>query len=255
MNELMQSTLFPVKEVPATFIETGNQFQHNSGYKFIVKEDTNEVISCVTDKYQLLTNEELMKTAMPAMDMAGAQLTEANVYSDARTVWKWRFPHTKVEIAKNDYVNPEIIIQNSYDGSAEVSAIAGAFRLLCTNGMIIGHTLRKESFRHTIWTDKSKVSEIINSVVQKTETVFDKEFPKLVETKIKKTDVLKLVELFPMQTMNNIVEYLLKDHPKTYWDLLNAATWITSHVMDKKKEATHKIEMKIYPMIKKMAQA
>jgi hypothetical protein len=58
-----------------------------------------------------------------------------------------------------------------------------------------------------------------------------------------------------MQTMDDIVKYLIKDNPKTYWDLLNAATWITSHVMDRKREATHKLDMKIYPMIKKMAQA
>ena len=249
MNELMESTLFPVQEKPALLAGM------DTGYKFIFRKDTNEVISCLTDKYQLLTNEELMKTAMPAMNKIGAVLSDAKVYSNARTVWKWRLPHTKVEVAKNDFVNPEIIIQNSYDGSAEVSAMAGAFRLLCTNGMIIGHTLKKESFRHVIWTDKSKVSEIMNSVINKTRIVFDEEFPRLVETKIKKKDIVKLVELFPMQTMSDIVKYLLKDNPKTYWDLLNAATWITSHVMDRKREATHKIDMKIYPMIKKMAQS
>ena len=56
-----------------------------------------------------------------------------------------------------------------------------------------------------------------------------------------------------MQTMDDMVKYLLKDSPETYWDLLNAATWITTHVMDRKKEATHKIELKTYPMIKKLA--
>jgi hypothetical protein len=248
MNKLMESTLFPVKEKVAYLdgMETG--------HKFIVREDTNEVISCVTDKYQLLTNEELMKTAEPSMKKIGAILSEANVYSNnKRTVWKWRLPNTKVEIAKNDFVNPEIIIKNSYDGSSEVTAFAGAYRLVCTNGMIIGHTLSKESFRHIIWTDKTKIDNVIKSVISKTKTVFDDEFPTLVKTDINRNDIVKLIELFPMQTMDSMVKYLLKDNPKTYWDLLNAATWITSHIMDRDREATHKIDLKIYPMIKKLA--
>ena len=45
-------------------------------------------------------------------------------------------------------MHPEIIIKNSYDGSLQVHILAGAFRLVCSNGLIIGITLGKKNYRH-----------------------------------------------------------------------------------------------------------
>jgi hypothetical protein len=41
--------------------------------------------------------------------------------------------------------------------------------------------------------------------------------------------------------------------PKTYWDLLNAATWVATHEMKREVEATHKFESQIYSTITKFA--
>ena len=38
---------------------------------------------------------------------------------------------------------------------------------------------------------------------------------------------------------------------KSYWDLLNAATWIATHKMNRKYETTHKFESRIWPSVKK----
>ena len=48
-----------------------------------------------------------------------------------------------LEISKGDMMNPEIIIKNSYDGTSQVHILSGAFRLVCSNGMIIGTTIDK----------------------------------------------------------------------------------------------------------------
>jgi hypothetical protein len=53
--------------------------------------------------------------------------------------------------------------------------------------------------------------------------------------------------------MESMVQYLLKTPPKNYWDLLNAATWVTTHVMKRKAEATHKFESRIFDTVKNMA--
>mgnify|MGYP003148222790 FL=1 len=251
MDKLLQSTYFGVKEVPVMYDTPDGDI--DSGHKLIVREDNHAIISCVTDKYRLLKNEQVMETMLPALNGVGAILKEAVVHSNARTTWKFRIPDIKIKVTKGDYLNPEIIIKNSYDGTCEVNALAGAFRLICTNGMIIGHIFGKSGIRHTIWNKPERIKEIIDEVVLKSKNAFVDEFPLLVETKIDKMHLLELVKLFPTHTMDDMVKYLLKDNPKTYWDLLNAATWIATHIMNRKREATHKLEAKIYPTIKKLA--
>ena len=253
----LNDTLFKVKEYPANYAfnkEAGiSDVKERTGYKFIVREDTNEVLSCMTNKYQLLSNEKLYNISHEVLKNTGGKLSESTIFGNgARTQWKWRFPDIKVALTKKDMVNPEIIIKNSYDGSLEATAIAGAFRLICSNGMTIGHVIGKHGIRHNIWNDIGNFNDIVQAMVDKTEQVFKDDFPELLDTKLNKKHILDIIEMFPMQTMDNIVEYLLKDNPKTYWDLLNAATWITSHQMDRKKEATHKLEARIYPKIRRM---
>jgi len=250
----LTSSYFPVSEVPAVGIPVEGKEIDGTGYKFIVREDTNDILSCVTNSYKLVTNKEIMQKASPILKKKGAHLEEMRIFGNgARTKYKYRFPDTKVEISAGDHVNPEIIINNSYDGSTEVSAMGGAFRLLCSNGLVIGYSIGKEGSRHTVWNKKDEIEAIVNSVINKTTTVFNEDFPKMVEKGVKKKDTQKILEMFPGYTMESIVQYLISTPPKNYWDLLNTATWATTHVMKRKAEATHKFETKIFDTIKSMA--
>jgi hypothetical protein len=243
------NTLFPVKEVPAIMGISTN----NTGHKFIVREDTNEVLSCMSNKYQLVSNQEVWDMTSGVMKKNGGELTEPLTYGNgARTMWKWSFPEIKVEIATNDIVSPEIIVTNSYDGSSEVGAIAGAFRLICTNGMIIGHKIGQSGIRHNIWADVEAFYSIVQEMINRTEEVFTSDFKRLIDTPINQTHIGDLIEMFPMQTMQALTDYMVSHPVKNYWDLMNAATWITSHKMDRKKEATRKLEKKIFPKISSM---
>ena len=64
----LQSVMFPVREVPAVGIpqtisderQFGSEID-STGYKFIVRDDTGEVLSCMTDEYQLVENKRVMK--------------------------------------------------------------------------------------------------------------------------------------------------------------------------------------------------
>ena len=61
------NTLFPVKEVPAIMGISTN----NTGHKFIVREDTNEVLSCMSNKYQLVSNQEVWDMTSGVMKKMG----------------------------------------------------------------------------------------------------------------------------------------------------------------------------------------
>lgn len=47
-----------------------------------------------------------------------------------------------------DECRPEILLVNGHDGSATYSLMAGLFRFICTNGMVIGQTLAAMRVRH-----------------------------------------------------------------------------------------------------------
>lgn len=44
---------------------------------------------------------------------------------------------------------PRIIVVNSHDGSTSAKVMAGVFRFVCSNGLVVGTTTHKEVVRHT----------------------------------------------------------------------------------------------------------
>ena len=70
---MLESTLFPVKEVPATFRAGASYADNDTGYKFIVREDTGKVLSCMTNDYKLVNNQEIINAAEPILEQHNAQ--------------------------------------------------------------------------------------------------------------------------------------------------------------------------------------
>ena len=151
---MLQDAMFPVKEIPAIWADkdNGNILKKDTGHKFIVREDTNNVISCVTDKYRMVTNHQVIEAAEPVLKDIGAVLTEEKTFANgARSTWTWKIPDIKVKVDNKDYVNPTLTLRNSYDGSVQLHILAGAFRLLCSNGLIIGTILSNKVNKHSIY--------------------------------------------------------------------------------------------------------
>lgn len=254
---MLTETLFPVKEVPAigSPIEIDGKEIDSTGYKFIVREDTGDILSCMTDEYKLITNQQIMKTAEPVLKKCGASLREAKVLQDGKkTQWKYVIRGIKVPISEGDSVCPEVVIKNSYDGSWELGIMAGAFRLVCENGMVVGIILDKKSNRHSIYNPRiDDLESMIVDTVENTSKVFEQDFTMLKDTKVNKSHVKKLIEMVPTNVMDGFVQYLCAHKPYNYWDLFNAATYVNTHHMNRNNTTTHKFEQQIYPTISKWA--
>ena len=253
----MSETLFPVHEVPAIGVpsELDSKEIDSTGYKFIVRQDTGEILSCMTTDYKLVTNKSLIDVASPILSKEGAMLREASVYNDGKkTVWRWTFPKTQIDIGNGDMVCPEVCIINSYDGSAEIQARSGAYRLVCSNGLIIGGVLSRTKNKHIVWNDNlDKIDEMIQSTILATKDVLITSLPLLKETNIRKAHIKKVISMLPTYAMESLTQYLIAHNPKTYWDLLNALTYISTHHMQRDRGATLKLENEIYPSIIKLA--
>jgi len=249
-------TQFPVKEIPAILTDN-NIWNKNTGHKFVIREDTGAVISCMTDEYKLVTNEEVVTQVMPVMESNSAVFKEAHIFGEgSRTSWTWYFPQIKVKVGVDDILNPEITIRNSYDGTTELSFTAGAYRLVCANGMIIGTIIDMKKNRHSIYNSNLfKIGESIQDTVHKCKEVFVNDFELLMETKLDNKHVASVIKELPQQAVDPFVSYLGRSDMDNYWDLLNAFTWVTSHALNRNHESTHKLENRVYPLIRKMARA
>jgi len=255
---MINEAMFPVREVPALI--TGNEFSDqfgdtatNTGYKFIVREDTGEVLSCMTDEYKLVTNEELHLAADETLRKCGAIEREVKVLGGGkRTIMRYVIPNVKVKISGKDIVNPEIMFKNSYDGSWEIGIQAGAYRLVCANGMVIGVVLSKKSNKHSVYNPRiSELPEIIAETIENTSNIFKEDFALMLDTKVDKDHIQSLIEMVPTNVMEPFVQYLMGHKPSNYWDLINAATWVNTHHMNRNHNSTHTFESRIFPTISK----
>jgi len=253
---MLQEAMFPVVEVPAIGVPTmDNKEIDDTGYKFIVREDTGTILSCMTNDYRLVKNKTIINYANPVIKKNKGVLKEVRLFSNgAKTTMTWQFPKQKVHIGPNDDMSPEIIIRNSYDGTIGVNILAGAFRFVCTNGMIIGVVLDNYKNKHSVYNiELDKLEQSITDTIEKTKYMFEDEFPTLIETEIKEKHIVDLIKLFPIKANSVITQRLMLDKPKTFWDLFNVGTNVLTHNMNRNAESTHHIENSLYPTIKTWA--
>jgi len=236
----------------------------NSKYKMIMREDTNEVISVVTEDYQLLTNKALIETAMPVIKDRGGILKEVKVFGNARSRFAFDFPDHKTTIGKMlngkpDVVTPRITLKNSYDSTLAASIIGGLLRLVCTNGMTVEDAIIRKKNKHIVWNPYlvDNIEQQIDDTMDHMDQLFNVDLKVLYDTELDPNDIAALVAMFPTKSMEKMVQYISdpKNSMKNYWDLLNAATYTTSHVLNRDAESTHLAELGIYPTVMKLAQA
>ena len=151
-------------------------------------------------------------------------------------------------------MTPEIVIRNSYDGTIGLNILAGAFRLVCTNGMIIGVIAQNYKNKHSVYNvSLDDIEPVIDETIKKTKIIFKDEFPILIDNDIKERHIVKFIELFPLQANQVVTQRLIVDRPKTFWDLFNVGTNVLTHHMTRNSESTHTLENSLYGTMKKWA--
>jgi hypothetical protein len=139
-------------------------------YKAIVEPNTGKLFSIVSQDYRLIRHEEAIEQVDKAIDGV-SNLGENEIYTEfyndgGRMRRKYVFPDISVEIAHGDKVNPELQLYNSYDTTWPFIVILGAFRIICTNGLVVGKKYLHIQKRHVFHIDqidlKKQVSTALN---------------------------------------------------------------------------------------------
>ena len=83
--------------------------------------------------------------------------------------------------------------------------------------------------------------------------IMKEEFPLLHDTKVRDRHILKMLKLFPLTSSEYITQTLIDSKAQNLGELFNVATNVTTHGLDRKMESTHKLESKLYNLVKSMA--
>jgi hypothetical protein len=146
---------FPVELVPVYTFDEKLQSGHDHGFlqadgrKAVRREDNLKVLGVVSDKYRILPHAQVVEGFRSALEGNG-NITETIKVTKggARLYLNYTFPDVSLEVRPGDNVNLQLIAVNSYDGSHVLQVMFGAFRLVCSNGLIIGSRFVNLEQRH-----------------------------------------------------------------------------------------------------------
>ncbi len=149
-NKLNEISFPNVSEMPVSWGKSNLKLAEK--YKAIVNPETGQVFSIVSKDYKLIRHEqaiEKVEQTIARFADLGKWNTDIGFFnSGGRMRMKFLFPDIEVKIDMDDFVNPELQLFNSYDITWPFIIILGAFRLICTNGMVIGRKFLDLRKRH-----------------------------------------------------------------------------------------------------------
>lgn len=211
----------------------------------------------VSDDYHLVQHHQALHKSLTAIlekcpEFGVPEVTAKFTNNGGRMYARMLFPQA-MEIQKGDPVKPEVILTNSADLSKRFSLAFGAFRLICSNGMIIPDSrfkdyvmIRNLHKNGTLDLDDAiakmmvgfeSFSESIGIWSAYTEkTIGIGEFYTIMEGSLLSENQVQDVLALPLKGWDGNLLNALSNGPVTAWQAYNAATqWITEN---NKNEAT-----------------
>lgn len=246
---------FPeVSEQPISWGETSSK--NAESFKAIVDLKTGKVFSVVSKDYKLIRHEDVIfqvENALNKVPVLGRYEIENEFYnSGGRMRRKYRLYEVSVEIAEGDCVNPEIHLYNSYDRSWPFFITVGAFRIICSNGLVIGQMYLQIRKRHVYNFRNLNLEEQVAGALKKfnAETTIWKKWTNRSLTESAFNQIMKAMKLgkkakkeVHSRLENDSEGYDEEGFPiATLWVLYNVLTWYISY---RAVSLNHKVELEI----------
>ncbi|MCP6727386.1 MAG: DUF945 domain-containing protein [Patescibacteria group bacterium] len=214
------------------------------GKMAVIREDTNESLGIVSKHYGLLEHKVVINSFRDILKEHKVEEKIELQKNGAQLFATYTFLDTQIKVAEGDFLSMTLIAKNSYDSSSSFQIMLGAFRLVCSNGMIIGQQFFKYNQRH--FTDNIQIDmpELKENLTQMT-AKFKNSLPimqRMVDTEMSQsiTDILEREV-----KSKNLPKYLGDIAEESYetkadfsvWGYYNALTYSITHEMKKDKPA------------------
>ena len=247
------ATSFPeVSEVPVSWGEIN--LQRANKYKAIVNPATEKVYSIVSKDYKLIRHEDAVQRIESAINKhpgLSKYRTDTEFYNNGgRMRMIYRFYEKSVEIKKDDTVNPELHLYNSYDITWPFIVLIGAFRFVCANGLVVGDKYLYLRKRHVYDFEQMDIKEQVSTALKRfnLQTNQWKRWTELRLTEKTYTKVMnamkfgkKSMEEIKERTAREVEGYTDNGFPiMNLWIFYNILTWYITH---RAVSLNHRVEM------------
>lgn len=131
-------------------IANGLDSFEQSRFRYVVDEHDSTLAGGLTEQYTLVQNREYISALDLAADERGLDLQPRKaIYRNGRGLYEFGVPSHKFRIT-NDRSDTEGLIRmsNDYRGQGGLGIMSGWFRLICSNGVIVGTIAHKDTKRH-----------------------------------------------------------------------------------------------------------
>lgn len=216
----------------------------------IVNTQTNEVLGVVSKKYKVVTNAEVVESLMESLEASSLDLTDATAdvktsHGGARAMINVVLPAHEIALG-NDVSKLQISTLNSYDGRWKYQSRAGAIRMACLNGQILGSFVGSYSSYHNQQLSTSKAAEQLMSMLDSFNEAKNW-WAKMMKTKVNNEVVLQTISLMvdrkaeidgeesdfmkrrTVEELFKLYDTYSKEMGKTAWALYNTLTDFATH--------------------------
>lgn len=143
----------------------------------VIRADNRQPLGIVGQRYAIAQNPDLQaaaaeacEAALPVTALQGIALKEFTSRGGAYTRFEYTFPGMGADIRQlsgaSTQLNFRVGVTNSFNGSGSIRAMAGAYDLICTNGMVIGE-FESSAFRHSAGFHPGKLKAFIEIEAQR----------------------------------------------------------------------------------------
>jgi len=233
---------FPeVNEVPVSWGEMDLRRANN--YKAIVNPEIEKVYSIVSKDYKLIRHEDASQRIESIIDQnheLGKYKILTKFYNDgARMRRTYRFYEISVEIKSGDTIHPELQLFNSYDTTWPFIVILGAYRVVCSNGLVVGEQYLHFRKRHVYDFEQMDIKKQVDTALKRLKLQTNK-WKRWTEFKLTKQIYENVINVmkFGKKAMEEI-EHRTAQEAKGFadnglpimnlWIFFNILTWYITH--------------------------
>lgn len=108
-------------------------YQAIEGKKALVRSDTYDVLSVVSDQYKVVQPDEVLAFFKTLVDEQGFEMHTAGVLADGKRVWALAQTGLEYSIDGKDPLAAYLLLATSYDGKFSTTAQFTSIRVVCNN--------------------------------------------------------------------------------------------------------------------------
>lgn len=230
------------------------------GFVGIKNKTTKRVVSVVNETYNLLPNTDVVEPVLEQFEKTGVkyEVDALSWVSDQRMQLHLKLPDYHIKDDSKEGLISSLWLHNSYNMTESARLMAGAFRLVCSNGMIVGEMTEKISLKHQAKQIRAIMTGHTISVVESIEesiTNTQERIQELIDEKVTAATLFDIFHAFKFdsklvrhfltelgvvtaETRTKEFEEVLGDIKTTkkfdqnMYDLYNMLTYFVSHMKD-----------------------